>query len=348
MKKAYTPSDTKRATMVDVAKMAGCSQTTVSLVLNSVAGVKISAELKAKVFDAARALQYGSSLIKRPILSGQKEGCIGFVVDQMATTPEAINAIEGARQECWNDNVTILACQTMGNVGMEARAVDHLLRAGVSGIIHMSIFTRQIHLSRMLEDLPVPLVLLNCYEEEQRFPTIIPDETAGGARATDALINGGHRCIATITGERFMSAAQDRLKGYKRALKVSGISSEAELIIEGNWTPSSGYEAMKRLLSKTPRPTAVFCQNDKMAMGAYMAILEAGLAIPGDISIVGYDDDDICRHLRPQLTTVELPHRGMGAWAVRRLNALTNSSPKIVKFNCELVERDSIKGRGRA
>jgi LacI family transcriptional regulator len=328
--------------MVDIAKVAGCSQATVSLVLNNVTGVKISTELKAKVLDAARALNYGSQLVKRPVLDGPKDGCIGFIVDQLATTPEAVNAIEGARQESWSDNVTILACQTMSNVGMEARALDHLLRAGVSGIIFMSIFTRQIALSKIFDSLPVPLVLLNCYEEEQRFPAVVPDEIAGGARATNALIRQGHSLIATITGERFMSAAQDRLRGYRRALKAAAIESGPELVVDGNWTPSSGYEAMKRLLGRSPRPTAVFCQNDKMAWGAYMAIIEAGLSVPHDISIVGYDDDDICRHLRPQLTTVELPHRAMGAWAIRQLSDPTGgSTSQVVKSRCELIDRES-------
>ncbi len=336
----------KRVTMMDVAKAAGCSQATVSVVLNNVTDIKISAELRARVVEAARTLGYGQkSFLRRAGLDELRGGCIGFVVDQLATTTEAVNAIEGARQESWEADVTILVAQTQGRAEHERRALDRLLRAGVQGLIYMSIFTRRVALDPMFETLPVPLVLLNCYTSDNRFPSVVPDEINGGRLATSALIDKGHQRIGTITGESFMEAAQDRLIGYRKALRKAGIDYDDRLVAQGSWTPTSGYEATQQLLALPERPTAIFCQNDKMAWGCMTALREAGLSVPGDISVIGYDDEELARHLRPQLTTLDLPHRAMGAWAVRRLDhppaaeALPHAPHKVA---CAFIERATV------
>lgn len=178
-----------------------------------------------------------------------------------------MNAIEGARHASWQNDVTILVAQTQGRAEHEKKALDRLLQAGAQGIIYMSIFTRRVSLDAVFTELPVPLVLLNCYTGEGRFPSVIPDEIAGGRMATATLAKLGHRRIATIVGETFMEAAQDRLAGYRQALADANIGFDDRLVAEGNWTPTSGYEATQRLLSLADRPTAIFCQNDKMAMG---------------------------------------------------------------------------------
>ena len=330
--------------MTDVARLAGCSQATVSFVLNNAAGVKISAETRGKVVEAARSLGYGThSLIHRPHLTAMRSGSIGFLCDQLATSPESVNAIEGARQACWEDGVTILVAQTMGNPEMEQKAVEAMLRSGIDGLVYMTIFTRQVVLPAFLHELPVPVVLLNCHSADHVFPAVVPDEIAGGFEATEALISLGHRRIATIVGEPFMPAAQDRLKGYRRALARAGIDYDAQLVGEGNWSPTSGFEATQRFLGLKERPTAFFCQNDRMASGCYNALRDAGLAIPGDVSVIGYDDDELCRHLRPQLSTLILPHRAMGAWAIGRLaQPRTEKTHALTKMDCNLIERESL------
>ncbi|PZM08965.1 LacI family transcriptional regulator [Rhizobium tubonense] len=331
--------------MMDVARAAGCSQATVSVVLNNSNDIKISSDLQARVVNAARSLGYGAaSPIRRAALQELRGGCIGFIVDQLATTPEAVNAIEGARQESWEDEVTILIGQTQGRAENEKRVLDRLLRADVQGIVYMSIFTRRVALDPSFHDVPVPVVLLNCYANDNRFPCVVPDEVNGGRSATEALINLGHKRIATICGETFMEAAQDRLTGYRQALARGGLPFDSRLVVDGDWTPTSGYEATRKLLSMPQRPTAIFCQNDKMAMGAFDAIRDAGLEIPRDISVIGYDDDELARHLRPQLTTNDLPHRAMGGWAVRQLEKdsfRVQTGYRVHRIACSFVERAS-------
>jgi LacI family transcriptional regulator len=114
--------------------------------------------------------------------------------------------------------------------------------------------------------------------------------------------------------------------------------------VEGDWSASSGYAATVRLLALRERPTAIFCQNDRTAIGCFEALKEAGLSIPGDISVVGYDDEEISRHLHPQLTTVILPHRAMGQWAIEHLDSPGNRDQRhaVTKLECSLVERHSV------
>jgi LacI family transcriptional regulator len=173
---------------------------------------------------------------------------------------------------------------------------------------------------------------------------VVPAETAGGRRATEALIAAGHKRIAHITGEMWMDAARDRLRGYREALADAGLPDDPHLVIEGNWLPSAGYECTRALMSLANPPTAIFCSSDRMAVGCYEALKELGLRIPDDVSVVGYDDDEVARHLSPLLTTVVLPHRLMGRWAIEqaRLPEAGRDKYPVVKLECPLIERDSV------
>jgi LacI family transcriptional regulator len=329
--------------MADVAKAAGCSQATVSLVLNDVTEVQISAELKARVILAARELGYGvSGPVRRSGLDNLRGSSVGFIVDQLATTPEAINAIEGARIVSWDQDVTILVAQSLDRERHEELAIERLLAAGVGGIVFMSVFTRPVELSPAMRRLPVPAVLLNCYTSGGEYPSIIPDELAGGRRATATLLDRGHQRIATITGEMFMEAAGLRLAGYRQALSERRLDEVPEYVVRGNWTPSSGYDATRQLMSLKTPPTAIFCQNDQMALGCLNALLDMGLKVPDDISLVGYDDSEICRQIRPQLTSVDLPHRTMGGWAIASLSSARGAKQQVRKADCALVNRASV------
>ena len=333
----------RRVTMTDVARAAGCSQATVSLVLNGVTGIKLSQALRDKVIAAATELGYVLPPAESRPGAAAATGTIAFVVDQMATSPEAIVAIEGARQASWDDGNVVVAAQTLSDPLMEQRTLKALTGRGTIGVIYMAIFTRQLTVPPMLYDLDIPVVLLNCTSEDGAFPAVVPAEVKGGATATRHLIEQGHRRIATITGEPWMDAARDRLAGYRGALKAAGIAHDPELVIEGDWSASAGYEATVKLLALEDRPTAIFCQNDRMAIGCYEALKEAGLSIPGDMSVVGYDDEEISRHLHPQLTTVILPHRQMGQWAVKALTAKRASPPvPVTTLECSLVSRASV------
>lgn len=140
-----------------------------------------------------------------------------------------------------------------------------------------------------------------------------------------------------------MEAARDRQRGFRAAMNAAGLRVEPDLIRQGNWSAGSGYDGVRHLLALPKPPTAIFCQNDRMAIGATEAVKEAGLRIPRDMSVVGYDDEEISRHLHPRLTTIVLPHRAMGARAARRLAAVETGKATQVELECTLVEPDSAR-----
>jgi LacI family transcriptional regulator len=331
--------------MTDVAREAGCSQATVSFVLNRNDSIKISGQTRERVIAAARALGYSPANERSPPSAAVgTNGIIGFAVDQLATSPEAIVAIEGARQAAWGAGNVILVAQTQSDRRMEPRTLAAITGRDVSALIYMTIFTREIEAPPELYELPIPVVLVNCFTADHAFPAVVPSEIAGGQSATEHLIRHGHTRIGTIMGEAHMSAAQDRLKGYRRALATADIPYDPALVSEGNWSASAGYEGTARLLRLKSPPTAIFCQNDRMAIGCYEALKEAGLSIPHDMSVVGYDDEEISRHLHPRLTTTILPQRAMGQWAIEHLEARHPKRDRyaITKLECALVERDSV------
>lgn len=332
----------KRVTMTDVAQYAGVSQSTVSVVLNGTAGIKISRATRRRVTEAVQSLGYRHQ--KSLPRGGTGIRQIAIIFDQISTSPEPVVSIEGAREEAWKTGHVVAAYQTYNDPDMEPRTIDLVLRNRVDAIIYGTVMTRQVQVPEALYTAGVPVVLLNCFSHDRRFPSVVPAEVAGGHNATQALLDAGHRRIAHITGEMWMDAARDRLRGYREALAAADIAYAPELVCEGNWLTSAGYEHTKELLALDNPPTAIFCANDRMAVGCYEAIKEAGLHIPEDISVVGYDDEEVARHLSPQLTTLVLPHNAMGRWAVE--TALSDAEPAdkypIVKLECPLIERQSV------
>ena len=338
----------RRVTMTDIAREAGCSQATVSFVLNRTQGVKISQQTRDRVIEVTKVLGHGPASfpdLQPQLRTAGTDGVIGFAVDQLGTSPEAVVAIDGARQAAWRGGNIILVAQTQSEADMEPRTLKVLTGQNISALIYMTIFTREIEPPAPLYDLDIPVVLLNCHSSDHAFASVVPSEIAGGQTATEHLIRKGHTRIATIMGESFMSAAQDRLKGYRRALATADLPFDPALVVAGNWSASAGYDATVTLLKLANRPTAIFCQNDRMAIGCYEALKEAGLHIPEDMSVVGYDDEEISRHLKPRLTTSVLPHRAMGQWAIEQLGdpetAIRKKRP-VTKLECVLVPRDSV------
>lgn len=340
----------QRVTMQDIARAAGCSQPTVSIVLNGNDSVKISDKMKSRVLEATRELGYrptgartleaGDTGAGAPIL----EGAIGLVVDNLAVSPEAVNAFDGVMQAVRFTKNIILLAETQNDPEREPKTIQYLLDQGVQAIIYACVFTRRVEVPELLKSAGIPVFLLNCYSDDLRFPAVVPGEVAGGHAATNALIRAGHRRIATIIGETYQEGATSRLSGYRNALASADIPFEDELVVEGDWLPSSGYSATRQLMSLEKPPTAIFCQNDRMAVGCYEALKELGMSIPEDVSVIGYDDDELARHLSPPLTSMILPSRAQGRWVIEQLFHGQRGQDRypLIKLECELVERDSI------
>ncbi len=334
----------KRVTMTDVARLAGCSQSTVSVVLNNTPGITIASETKKRVSDAAKKLGYVHQRAEAGMSSRPRQ--ISIVFDFLATSPEAVVSIDGARESGWLTGHVVSAYQTLNDAKMEPRTLAAAMGPSIDALIYATIMTREVNVPKVLYDTKLPVVLLNCYSKDRAFPSVLPGEVAGGHMATRTLALANHKRIAHITGEMWMDAAKSRLKGYRQALASAEIPFDPVLVREGNWQTNSGYSNTRALMELDKPPTAIFCSNDRMAVGCYEALKELGLRIPDDISVIGYDDAEVAAQLNPPLTSLNLPHREMGRWAVEtalETNALGGQDRfPLVKLECMLVERDSI------
>jgi LacI family transcriptional regulator len=333
----------KRATMVDVAELAGVSQATVSLVLNGVTNARISKATRRRVLEAAETLSYRRG--KAHAVPEGRKRVIGLFLDEVSTTPFAAAFIEGARDEAALQDVSVAMFCTRSDPALEQAAMDLLVSQKTIGIVYASLMTRQVVVPDTFSELP--LVLLNCYERKLRYPSVVPGDIVGGYQATRALLSAGHRRIAHMAGENFVEAAKDREKGFRQAMAEYNVPVDEDLVIQAGWNIRAGRETALKLLSLPNPPTAIFCFNDRMAIGCYEAARRLGLSIPKNLSIMGFDDEDLAANMDPPLSTVILPHDEMARWAVAELldsysAADQDERLQKVKIECELVTRASV------
>ncbi len=331
-------------TMMEVASQAGVSQTTVSFVLNNTETPNIPDETRQRVLDAVAELGYRPNALAQS-LRMKRSGIFGFVTDEIAITPHAGKIFEGAQDVAWENRKILILVNTKAKRDLENTAIDLLLGRQVEGIIYATMFHRPVRLPTALRD--TPTVLLDCFVEDRQMPSVVPDEFDGGFVATKYLLDHGHRRIGFINNIDDIPATTGRLEGYKAALESYGVPFEEQLICRDVSIQEGGYRGALDLLRQQNRPTALFCFNDRMAMGAYDAIRKLNFQIPENVAVMGFDNQDIiAAHLYPSLTTMELPHYQMGSWAAQHLlNVLSeteNSTPTQHKIECRLVERESV------
>jgi LacI family transcriptional regulator len=332
-----------RPTMTDVARIAGVSQSSVSLVLNDMTGARISVETRQRVVEAARHIGYELPAIRREATSGSERRTIAYLVDEISTSPHPVINLDGARDFAFEQDFLVAAHVTRSNPELEAATIASIKRdRSIVGIIYSTIFTRRVTLPSGLDD--IPTVLLNCYCEPRKHVAIVPGEVAGGFAATAHLTGLGHRRIAFINGEPWMDASVDRLKGYRQALATADIAFDENLVRNGDWMPLTGYHHTFELLSLPDRPSAIFCGNDLMAIGVMEALSELRLRVPDDISVMGYDDQELARYTHPPLSTLVLPNYEMGQRAAEALLDIAHGKllrPMTFKIDGPLVPRGS-------
>jgi LacI family transcriptional regulator len=337
---------TKRPTMLDVARHAGVSQTTVSFVMNNVATANIPDETRTRIREAIRELGYRPNAVAKGLRTSQSD-TIGFITDEIATTPYAGDVIKGAQDLAWASGKVLVVVNTGGSPARAAAAIEMLLERRVEGIIYAAMYHQVVSPLPGLRE--APCVLVDCYCADRSLPSVVPDEVGGGEDATALLLRQGRRRIGLINLEANMTAAIGRLEGYRRALAAAGVPFDPALVRNGEGHAHTGYIYARELLRAADPPTAIFCATDRTAMGAYDAIRECGLTIPRDVAVVGFDNQTIISEcVRPPLTTLQLPHYEMGQWAVRYLLAHVRDGhrsgplPPIQEtLPCPLIERAS-------
>jgi LacI family transcriptional regulator len=341
---ANTNNGRRAPTMSDVAKLAGVSQPTVSLVINNVENANIPAATRERIWDAVKKLSYRPNAAAQQLRT-RRSHTIGFITDKIASTPFAGKIIDGAQQQAWTNDKLLLVVNTGNNPKMKQAAIDLMLERQVEGVIFASYYHQVVNVPPNLYQLPT--VLLDCYCPDRSLPSVVPDEVGGGRRATEILINKGHRRIGFINLQPNLAASIGRLEGYKQALAAANIEFDPVLVREGNSNADLGYECALQLMKLDERPTAIFCGTDRTAMGAYDALRTLNLRVPQDVAIIGFDNQElIAAYLRPPLSTLALPHYEMGQWAIQHLLELVEKadegSPIQHLIECPYIERASL------
>ncbi len=331
-----------RARISDVAAAAGVSVTTVSLVMNDVES-RISEETRRRVREAARAVGYAPSSVARGLRT-QQTRTVGLISDQIATTPFAGRMLAGAQDAARENGHLVFLVDTGGDGDIERNAIRALTSQQVDAMIYACMWHRVVDAPA---GLPPTTVFLDCRPAAGGFRSVVPDDRVGGYTATRELIAAGHRRIAYLDTDDAPIASHLRYEGYLEALAEAGLAVDPALHVTGATTAQGGRSAAEALLDlpEDQRPTAIFCFNDRMAVGVYTAAHHRGLEIPRDLSIIGYDDQQlVAAEQDPPLTTIALPHYDMGRWAMEVALGVRAEGDEDAThlMECPVVRRDSV------
>lgn len=327
------------ATIKDIARIAGVAPSVVSRALNNKYGVKEST--RQRILEIARELGYYPNSAARSLVTRRTE-TIGIVMADISE-PYYSQTIKGMEYVAIQTGYTLLFSNSYENV--EQGRVLHKMISGerVDGLVIVGSNIQEKSFISTLLDGDIPFVLVERNFSDPRVNCIWVDNVRGGYLATRFLIDKGHRKIAHIAGNLYFQVALDRIEGYKRALDEAGMGFSEEWVAAGDFLTHGGYQAMKELLPLGC--TAVFAANDAMAYGALQAIWEAGLKVPEDIAIIGFDDLEFSQLTNPPLTTVRQPRYEMGRRSLEILvSVLRDKEPNGVKlcFQPEIAVRRSV------
>lgn len=344
-----------RPTIKDLAKLAGVSPATVSLALN---GSPLVAEDTAKyVKKMAAEHEYRSNAIARRLSKGCSETITLFILGDrednagwlLSSTWTYIGPIlKGAgltlSRQSYNLQFEVLTGDESNNL---QRITDTANENSVDGILIFVHDKNDYSLWQEIEKINIPIVIINANISSQ-FSSIEIDNYQGARDAVNYLLGLGHKNIAHISGPFHSLNAQDRRNAYLDSLRKAGIHSRTEYILEGNWRIDSGYRLMGRLLEQNEPPTAVFCANDHMAIGAMKAIHDRGIRVPEDISLIGFDDSELSETVSPRIASIRQPLEDIGhIAATEMLRSIQDKSGETVRHivvPTKLVTKESCRG----
>lgn len=328
------------ANIKEVAARAGVSTTTVSHVINETRFV--AEETRERVFAAMQALNYAPSLVARS-LKVKETNSIGMLVTT-SSNPFFAEVVRGVERYCFEQGYNLMLGNTEGEAHTALSYLKMMLRKRVDGLLIMCSEGQQEVFNQLdwLKNLPV--VVMDWGMESREVDLIADNSHQGGYLATRHLLALGHRDIGCITGPHNRAPADQRLAGFTQAMQEAGLTINPAWIQEGDFDCASGHDAMVRLLSQPSRPSALFVCNDMMAMGVISAAHQAGLSIPADLSLVGYDNVALAQYMSPPLTTINQPKEELGRLAVTRLLARINGEAidnRLITVDPDLVIRSS-------
>ncbi|GGA39788.1 LacI family DNA-binding transcriptional regulator [Dyella nitratireducens] len=328
-----------RVTMSDVARMVGTSKKTISRVLNN--DPNVSESLRQRVQSAVEALNY-RPLTSARSLASNRSFMIGLLYDNRS--PSYIMEVQaGVLEACEAQHYSMMV-QPLVSAAADfvERVEDILTRHQPDGLILTPPITDHPPLLDCLHENGVPFASIAPRQPENCIGVMLREREAAAAMV-DHLVSLGHRRIAHILGDPEHGAGIWRLAGYRDGLERAGLKEDPAYMVQGRFSFESGVEAMRQLLALPHRPTAVFAGDDDMAVGAIWAAAEAGVSIPRDMSICGFDDTTMATQVWPPLTTIHQPVREMGRRATQELllRVLNKGEPRMVEVDYNMCIRAS-------
>jgi DNA-binding LacI/PurR family transcriptional regulator len=333
------PPRRRAAVMADVGRLAGVSHQTVSRVLNDSA--KVRPETRERVLRAMRQLDYRPNSVARALVTGRSRTVGVVTFDTVLYGPAStLFGIEKAAHAA-GYFVSIISLRSLDRASV-INALERLQAQGIDGIL---IIAPHVRTANVMLNLPadVPVVAVEAGPDDD-VPVVVIDQVAGARAATEHLLGLGHRTVWHIAGPEGWLEARRRIDGWQSALRDAGADVPEPLV--GDWSPRSGYDIAQRLLAD-PAVTAVFAANDQMALGVLRRLHESGRDVPGEVSVVGFDDIPEAAFFTPPLTTVRQDFGEMGRQSVLALLARiddVDSPSRRVVVEPELVVRASTTG----
>nr|WP_202629448.1 ribose operon transcriptional repressor RbsR [Cronobacter dublinensis] len=298
--------------MKDVARLAGVSTSTVSHVINK--DRFVSDAIRVRVEDAVRTLNYAPSALARSLKLNQTR-TIGMLITA-SSNPFYSELVRGVERSCFERGYSLVLCNTEGDEQRMNRNLETLLQKRVDGLLLLCTETHQPSPAIMTRYPAIPTVMMDWSPFDGDSDVIQDNSLLGGDIATRHLIEKGFTRIACVTGPLDKTPARLRLEGYRAAMQRAGLAVPEGYEVIGDFEFGGGLRAMQSLLALPEPPQAVFMGNDAMAVGAYQALYQAGLRIPQNIALVGYDDIELARYMTPPLTTIHQPKDELGELAI--------------------------------
>ena len=331
-------------TLVEIARVAEVSVSTVSRALSN-GNYPLKQKTRQRILKLAEEMGYKPNLVARSLQSNHSH-LVGVIVDRMQS-PFAAATVQGIQDGLHNAGYSISIVYSNRDQDLAIAAINSFYSRQVDGIVILNSWLHTFNDPILsLQDRPfvfVNRVFSNCLQN-----CVGPGDRFGAQLATQHLVDLGHRRIGYINGMEDWIEAQNRLSGYRDVLVKDSLPVDEALIRQGDWGVDSGYKATQELLSLEERPTAIFAANDIMALGAIYAIQEAGLKIPAEVAIVGYDDRDFASWIRPALTTIRMPSYEMGQAAARLLlkQFAGEELEDVTQIPGKLIIRESCGAKG--
>jgi LacI family transcriptional regulator len=335
-------NDRSVPTITDVARMARVSTATVSRVLNNHA--RVDPELAVAVRRAAKELGYRPSRVARSLRTRQSH--VWALVISDIRNPFFTEMVRGVEDVAYAHGYSLILCNAEEDPEKEASYLDLAVAESVGGVI-LTPSTTTTALDAP-QEFGIPMVLADRTVEPGRADSVVIDNRGGASEAVTHLIDGGYRRIACITGPLDKTTGAARRAGYVDALEAAGRPVDESLIVVANFREDGGRRAMEELIARRPTPDAVFVANNLMTIGTLHAIADAGLRIPADIAVIGFDEMSWATLLRPALTTVAQPTYDLGVETGRLLRSRIEGyagAARSVTLSAKLLVRESSRPR---